>query len=370
MNALYEERLKRIRNAVALKPVDKVPIAPCANGFFANTEGITYAKYIFDHEAACTAALNTFEKLGGVDATQAYIFSPYFLPLNWMSNVVVPGADLPDDAPWQVLEVELLTRDDYDTILRDGFGAFQKNFFETRLTVNLFEKLEPILTYMPTAAARHTEAGIPCICDFIMAQPFELFCGGRGLEAFFCQDLFEIPDKLDKVFETTMEFMLADYRQRFEATRPVGVWIGGWRSATELISPQIWDRFVWPYMKRYAELCLEYDVLPIFHLDSRWDRGIERFRELPAGKCVMSLDGTTDIFRAKKVIGDRMCIMGDVRADLLTFGAPEEVYQYAKKLIDAIGREGFILASGCDIPVDAKFENVRAMARAAEETRR
>jgi len=60
-----------------------------------------------------------------------------------------------------------------------------------------------------------------------------------------------------------------------------------------------------------------------------------------------------------------MCIAGDVPAALLTLGTPDEVNEYCIRLIKDIGPTGFILHSGCDIPIDAKLENVQAMVAAA-----
>jgi uroporphyrinogen-III decarboxylase len=40
------------------------------------------------------------------------------------------------------------------------------------------------------------------------------------------------------------------------------------------------------------------------------------------------------------------------------------VYDYASKLVKDMG-DGFILASGCSIPPNAKVENVKAMISAA-----
>jgi uroporphyrinogen-III decarboxylase len=53
--------------------------------------------------------------------------------------------------------------------------------------------------------------------------------------------------------------------------------------------------------------------------------------------------------------------MGDVPAALFKLGTPDEVNTYCTKLINEIGPSGFILSSGCDIPMDAKPENVAAM---------
>ena len=92
---------------------------------------------------------------------------------------------------------------------------------------------------------------------------------------------------------------------------------------------------------------------------------LERFRELPRGRCILALDGENDIFKAREVLGDHMCIMGDVPASMLFLGTPDKVYAYCTRLIRELGPEGFILQSGCDIPANAKLENVQAMVAAA-----
>ena len=48
--------------------------------------------------------------------------------------------------------------------------------------------------------------------------------------------------------------------------------------------------------------------------------------------------------------------------------APENVYAYCSRRIRELGPEGFILQSGCDIPANAKLENVQAMVAAAVES--
>jgi uroporphyrinogen-III decarboxylase len=92
--------------------------------------------------------------------------------------------------------------------------------------------------------------------------------------------------------------------------------------------------------------------------------------QLPKGKCVCDLDGMTDIFKAKEILGGHMCISGDVPASLLTLGTAEEVRNYCEKLIDEIGKDGgFFLTTGCECPVDAAFENVKTMVETAKTYR-
>ena len=110
---------------------------------------------------------------------------------------------------------------------------------------------------------------------------------------------------------------------------------------------------------------VESGLVAILHLDSDWTRELDRFRELPRAGCILALDGDTDIFKAREILDGHMCIMGDVPASMLYLDEPDKVHAYATRLIREIGPEGFILQSGCDIPANAKLENVQAMVAAA-----
>jgi uroporphyrinogen-III decarboxylase len=132
--------------------------------------------------------------------------------------------------------------------------------------------------------------------------------------------------------------------------------------------PDIFEQFEWPYLQRYVDAFVSEGLTPWFHLDTDWSLNLPYFKELPQGKCVADLDGTTDIFKAKEILGDHMCISGDVPASLLTLGNPDNVREYCQKLIDEIGKDGgFMLTTGCECPIDARLDNVRAMVDTAKD---
>jgi uroporphyrinogen-III decarboxylase len=65
--------------------------------------------------------------------------------------------------------------------------------------------------------------------------------------------------------------------------------------------------------------------------------------------------------KAKKVLGGKVCIRGNVPLSVLVTGTPESVRQYCKKLIDTVGKDGgYIMDSSTGLD-DAKPENVKAM---------
>ena len=51
--------------------------------------------------------------------------------------------------------------------------------------------------------------------------------------------------------------------------------------------------------------------------------------------------------------------------ELFAFGTPDQVADYVTRMLEDVGPWGVIISSGCDIPSDAKPENVKAMADAA-----
>ena len=139
------------------------------------------------------------------------------------------------------------------------------------------------------------------------------------------------------------------------------------RVSDEFLSPKQFEEFVWPNWKRSIEATLKlgYDVNWMF-FEGRRDKQLEYFADFPKGSLLILFE-RTDIFRAKEILGDRVCLMGNVPLSLLQLGSPRDVEDYCKKLIKVCGKGGgFILANGGGI-YDAKPENMRAMVETARK---
>lgn len=366
----YDERLARIKAAINLEPVDKIPLISGLAAVAAPFTGTPMTAFLNDMELNCTVNIKATDMIGDVDGIQASLASPEGLPAIWLSRIKVPGRGLPENELWQVLESELVTQDDYDIILRDGFGPWYSNFMKEKLD-DPITRMKPLVEYGPTANQRFRDAGYVVLKDGALMTPFEMLCGGRSMEAFLVDDLIEIPEKVDAVFAEVHKFNLERYTKRFESdAKPFGVWIGGWRGTPETLNPVMFERFSWKYYREMVDLCIQYGVIPIMHLDACWNMGLEKFKDIPAKKGIMALDGKTDIQKAKEIAGDTMCIMGDVPAEMLAFGKAEKVYDYVTHLINTVGPVGYMCCSGCDIPFNAKLENVQMMSKAIEDARK
>ena len=361
---LYNRRLTRILETVALKKPDRTPVVLEYAGFAAHVTRTSMAEFLRSPRTNLDTMIQAFHIVGGGDAINYGSFWPYGLCHAFMSKVRVPGVDLPENEMWQVVETELMDRDSYDRILDLGWPSFFKEIMQERILNDVPPAYLPPERESVNVRAEWRFQGIPVLSGGDVTTPIELLCGARSLPK-FAIDLIEIPDKVAAVMDIVLPNLANKAVRRANKLGYPLVWIGGWRSAPCLISPAMWNRFVWPYLRQLVYEVTDAGLIALLHLDSDWTRELERFRELPRGKCLMALDGDTDIFKAKEVLGDHMCLMGDVPASMLFYQSSADVYNYCCKLIRELGPAGFILQSGCDIPTNAKLENVQAMVAAA-----
>jgi len=362
---LLGERFARLRTAVACGTPDRVPLSLVMDAFAANTMGVKLSDFVTDIDLGAQAVLSTMERLGDVDSSQFATYIPQVLGMLWLAPVKLPGRDLPEDSLWQVDEQVRIVPEDYDRILENGwapwFGQYIDRYLgEAAAAVEALEQAEPYWV------GEYAKRGYVVFSPLSIDHPFEHLCGGRSVKEFML-DLFHMPDKVQAVMDVMMVEKREQARQTVRAVGPIGYWVGGWRTAPEFLSPRLWNRFVWPYLKELVEIVASEGGIPVLHMDANWDREIERLKDLPKAKCVLALDGKTDIFRAKKILAGHMCLLGDVPPALLTLGTVDEVRAYCDRLLTEVGPDGFIMAQGCAIPPDAKFENVKAMVESVQQ---
>lgn len=364
--ALYEENYDRILKTIRFEKTDRCPVAPSGQGFCTQVLGISMAEYCSAMAGTADMHIKSWSSLKPlIDAVHCVNFHPDRLTLLWLSKVKVAGRDLPDNEMWQVVEEELMTVDDYDQIISGGFLKWRETFMKERLN-DPMSRLAPMAADTQPAMEKHKDAGIVPLVSAALTIPFENICGARGMVSFM-QDLIRRPEKVKEALAVAGPELLEANRQVLRKIKPIGVWVGGWRSASELLSPKVWESMVWPYFKQLAEMVIEEGVIPVYHLDSNWIRDLERFKELPKHKGILALDGATDIIKARKIMGDHTALLGDVPATMLAFDEPAAVKAYVKKLIKEFDATGYLVGPACDTPTNAKPANMEAMIQAAHE---
>ena len=101
-------------------------------------------------------------------------------------------------------------------------------------------------------------------------------------------------------------------------------------------------------------------LTPCPFIEGDYTSRLDIIKDIPAGKAMYTFEAT-DLLQAKKILGDRVCIRGNVPGSLLATGTPDDVKRYCRNLIDTVGRDGgFILDTATSLD-DARPENVHAM---------
>ncbi len=364
---------ERIDAVINLETPDRVPLAPLLDHYAATYTGITNAELMMDGDKRIQAVLKTMRELGPWDMTFiADTANAFLLKIGVLQKLKLPGVDLPENEIHQFVETELLKPEDYDRLARIGFSRFMRavsghNHPETR-GLSGIPRMIGALIEMRRHRKLVEKAGAVMACGFIHPGPlFEAFSFGRGIGP-ISLDLYDRPEKIKAASKAWIK---SSTRRAIACAKLIGaprVFIGLSRCSPATISPRHFEEFVMPELEYMVHVMIESGITPLLHCDTDWSRGLEFFRRLPAKKCILEIDGFTDIFKAKEILGNHMCIMGDVHPYLLAFGKQNDVMAYCKRLIQEVGKGGgFILSSGCSIPANAKSENIKAMTEAIDE---
>jgi hypothetical protein len=364
---------ERIDTAVKLGKPDRVPVAPHIDFFACRYGGVTQRDMLFDVRKADAALERTIARLGAIDAQglsyggMAGVFRVMF-----PNPPVIPGTDgVPDDAQFQFVEKSVMEPGEYSLIRAEGpfhflLGKLEVEHPELRSRLGVLRALAGLgldARRISRSARRWRKQGVESLVGpNLTFTPLEWI--SLSLRSFndFMTDLFRYKDEVKDACDAMMGLLLNIGAGLARTSGIPRVFIGGNRTSASFISPRQFEEFALEEWERACRFYTERGITPILHMDSDWTPFFHYFRDFPRASCILNLDGSSDIFKAKEILGDRMCIMGDVPAALLKLGEPDEVDEYCRRLIVEVGGDGgFILGSGCTVPPDAKPENVKAM---------
>jgi hypothetical protein len=396
----FREREKRVNDAIALKEPDRVPVT-CHSGFFpAFYAGITCEEAMYDKDkviAAWTRFLEDFEP-DMADNPFTTRFLGAILDILDCKQLKWAGHGLGRNASYQYVEGEYMKDEEYDQFLYDPTDFVLRTYWPRIFgALKPFEKLPPlhgiIAYYMGLGklasfgspdmiralealieaakktqemvegamawAARCKELGFPAQSGVLTQAPFDtlsdFFRGTRGAML----DMFRRPERVLEATEKLLPIMLNLGLSAKERGVP-RVFIPLHKGLDGFMSPTQFKTFYWPTLKRLIEGLIEGGCTPFVFWEGDVSSRLETIGDVPRGKAVYAFE-RTDMFRAKEVLGDQVCLKGNVPLSLLMTGTPDEVRDHCKKLIDGVGKGGGFIMDSSTVIDDAKPENVRAM---------
>jgi len=204
------------------------------------------------------------------------------------------------------------------------------------------------------------ELGFPTFAQAATFAPFDVVADRlRGMLGSML-DMFRQPDKRNKASEKLLPIMLGLAVAMARMGGNPRVFIPLHRGAEGFMSFKQFEKFYWPTLKGLMMGLINAGLTPCPFFEGNYDSRLEYLLELPKGKVIGYFDAS-DIFKVKEILGDHLCIMGNVPPSLLQTGNPEDVKAYCKKLIDIVGKDGgYIMAPRSAID-EVKPENLKAM---------
>jgi hypothetical protein len=370
---------ERLRKTIHFEKTDKILSGPNIMQFAATYAGITQQEFMDDSVKAEAAYEKTFVELGGWDIGRPFIQTRSSAPTNPIGFAIPtlrPGQDVSAGSVIQFVEHEVMLPEDYDYAIDNGFNALLKrvversypNSPEIKPSSDENKENQEREAIRKVVDAKWDARSVVNLMNYNGSiPPFDFFYFHRSI-AKFPLDMRRMPDKIKAASKACMPDIIANAKKVLDGSKIKRMSTACSRGSNTFISNKQFEEFVLPDWLEWVWAMADYGADIIFHCDCSWTKFLPYFKEFPAKRCILQIDGVTDIFKAKEVLKDHMVLHGDVPAPLLTLGTPEQVTDYCKKLIQEVGKDGgFILGAGCSVPFNAKIENVRAMVKAGNE---
>ncbi len=399
---LYREREKRVVDAIALRKPDRVPITPHFSFFPAKFSGYTAEEVMYDPEKLWKAQWKTlieFEPDLDNSPFGLRFLGPLldvldFRQLKW------PGHGVSSDVSYQFVEGEYMKAEEYDAFLGDptdftirtywprifgsleplkelpplrdiitysigtpfGFGVFGSSEMMAALDVlkRAGEKSQQVGQYARLYAQKAREAGFPMQYGGFSQAPFDTLGDYlRGTKGVML-DMYRRPEKVVKACEKLLPIMLEVAVNASKTSGNPRIFIPIHKGLDGFMSEVQFRKFFWPTLRELIISLINEGLTPCVLWEGNCTSRLDIIKDIPEQKAVYGFEAT-DIFKAKEVLGNRICIRGNIPLSLLATGTPEDVKLYCKKLIDVVGRDGgYIMDSAAGFD-DAKPENVRVM---------
>ena len=145
------------------------------------------------------------------------------------------------------------------------------------------------------------------------------------------------------------------------------IWFGDCNASGHLISPETYREFAMEPARRVSEAYKEAGCVVIYHASEELPATVDL--QADAGFSILSVGPGIDIEEARRIVGDRVCLCGNVDPlAVLARGTPEQVRDEVRRVVTRVSRHGgHVLNSGEMVPRDTPEANIEAFMQAARE---
>jgi hypothetical protein len=402
---LYQERLKRINDAIQLRVPDRVPTFIHFGLEAARYVGMTKQEAYYD----CSRLLAGNKKIimdFQPDVFGSFPFSSgaaYAAVDTW--TMKWPGHGVPANSDLQYVEGEYMRPEEYDAYFEDPTDfAIRKYLPRTAGKFAAFQELPPLRDVLHFsraggpltsfldpevlnafksiyAAALEVQKwhsswksfieemeslGFPAVYKMGTLNPFDYISDFlRGMRGTML-DMYRQPQKLLDAIDRLSPILNRAAASRLDqgGTNMVGMALH--RGADGFMSIQQFEKFYWPGVKSLILAFINAGFTPSMFWEGDFTSRLEYLLELPPGKTLHRFD-RTDLGRAKKILAGHQCFGGGIPPSLLQTGTVQDVKEHCKRLINTLAQDGgFVMMTSASLE-DARLENIKAISESSRQ---
>ena len=188
-----------------------------------------------------------------------------------------------------------------------------------------------------------------------IAAPWSVAMLIRGTEDLI-YDTVDDPDFVHELMRFTTE-LVKGYGVALRETG-VGIGFNDPSAGCSVVSPIIYRNFVKPYHEELVNFFKERNTGIGLHICGYTDPIMEDMVSL--GVNSVSIDGPSSLKKLVEVSQKKVIIRGNVATELFLEGTKKQIEAAVKECIDIAAKDsGYILSSGCAIPLNTPIENIR-----------
>lgn len=173
------------------------------------------------------------------------------------------------------------------------------------------------------------------------------------------------PDIAHKLLSKISRFLIRFIECKIKLFKPVSIEIiDVYGDYAAYVSREDFMEFIVPYNKSIYDSFSCADTVKLYHCDGKLEHLIDLIPGMGCN-CLYSFDPHTDLKKFVDLLGDKMCLMGNIDPiRVLRNGTVKEVEEECKRLLE-IGKraKGFILTSGGELANGTPEENIDAVLR-------
>ena len=404
-SALFQQRLQRVNDAIALKEPDKMPVIPMPGTipYYLDREGVTAKDGWYDYEPAIQAQLRYHLEFQP-DVQMARFISGRANELagtkliDWPGK---PGAVLSLNSSHQVIEHEFMTDEEYPELIEDFTGFMLRKFIPRAFpalagldhlafnpaSLQFIGNVSPLFSpealaaygkLEEIAAEERKSAEASARCSRLLAEqgfppymsggaevPFDIISDYfRGTMGMF-HDQLNCPELVLQACERLVDIQLRSLQYLAVAPLPVKrVFIPMHKGMDGFISPEQYESLYWAPFQRLLEGIIALGAVPIIYTEGPYSTRVPVIRDnltrLPKGSCVVHFE-KGDFVQLKKEFEGIACLSGGMPINMLGFGTKQEVIDQVKFLVDNVAPGGGYLFNTSGSVDNAKRENMEAM---------